>query len=116
MPIKFHEHKPKSLTEAIDILYASMSDEEKTFVQDNGTVILHHSFGMAMRNNWGLWSGSDLKEFFVTTYGIEHADDMSGLIMDGLEARVKGESFEDGDIQIRVDAYKQHWIDTEAKV
>ena len=50
----------------------------------NGTendMYLQHSYlGRDLRNNWGLWSGSCLSKWF-NNIGIEHADDMSGIIL-----------------------------------
>lgn len=112
MPINFRDHKPKTLTEAIDILYDAMTDDEKKSVRENGAITLHHGFGTALRNNWGLWSGSKLKQFFEKTYGIKHADDMSGLILEGLDARLNGLEF---DVLAKVESYKQHWIDQGVK-
>ena len=41
----------------------------------------HHSLGMWIRNNWGLWGGSRLQKYF-TDRGIAHPDNMSGIILD----------------------------------
>lgn len=59
----------------------------------------HHGIGRWIRNNWGLWSGSTLSEWF-NEIEITHADDMSGIILEsywkflnnkpiGLEDQVK---------------------------
>lgn len=40
----------------------------------------HHGFGTWMRNNWGLWSGSQLVDDF-NQLGITHPDDMTGIIL-----------------------------------
>jgi hypothetical protein len=40
----------------------------------------HHSIGMWMRNNWGLWGGSRLQDYFMRQ-GIRHPDEMSGVIL-----------------------------------
>jgi hypothetical protein len=41
----------------------------------------HMSFGMWLRNNWGLWKGSRLASYF-NQLGIRYPDDMSGIILD----------------------------------
>lgn len=41
----------------------------------------HHGFGTWLRNNWGLWHGSVLSEWF-NARGITHPDDMSSIILD----------------------------------
>ncbi len=40
----------------------------------------HFGLGMWMRNNWGLWRGSRLQEYFVEL-GYEHPDHVSGTIL-----------------------------------
>jgi hypothetical protein len=42
--------------------------------------VYHFSLGMWMRNNWGLWHGSRLSEYF-NEHGVHHPDDMSGIIL-----------------------------------
>ncbi|MBO9500701.1 DUF6794 domain-containing protein [Brevundimonas sp. A19_0] len=44
------------------------------------TVMAHFGIGMWMRNNWGLWGGGPLARHF-NEMGIEHPDDMSGIIL-----------------------------------
>ncbi len=39
----------------------------------------HHGLGMWLRNNWGLWRGSRLAQWFRDK-GVQHPDDMSGII------------------------------------
>ena len=41
----------------------------------------HHTLGMALRNRWGLWQGSKLYKYFKNR-GINHPDDMSGILME----------------------------------
>jgi len=41
----------------------------------------HFGLGLWMRNNWGLWAGSRLSNYF-NCLGIFHPDDMSGVILD----------------------------------
>ena len=105
--ITFADHNPQTLDEAIDILYRNLDDEERKEIKSvsDGTPF-HHGFGTSVRNGWGLWQGSDLKTFFETTYGLGHADDMSGIILDALVSKVHGDPF---DVQVQVDYYKDYW-------
>lgn len=112
MPVVWADHNPKTLFEAVDIIAGNLDSEEIKYIHDNGATSVHHWFGMAMRNNWGLWQGSDLRKHFIKRYGIKHADDMSALILDAVEAQVKGTPWNEGDAEIHADRYKQHWIDT----
>lgn len=94
MPI-IYEPIPATLDEAIDRLFGNLSPEEHSMIAstDKCAIRLHTSVGMGLRNEWGLWSGSPLKTHFEETFGLHHADDMSSMILDGLECRVKGLPF-----------------------
>ena len=69
------------------------------------TACMHHGFLMNIRNNWGLWSGSDLREWFFDRR-IMHADDMSSVIMDSYIAKLKGKDF---NISAAQRKYEKHW-------
>lgn len=97
---------PKTLEEAVNFLYANITDDDFTFIKINGVIMLHHGFGTNMRNKWNLWYDSELAEFFRTTYGLGHADDMSSVILDYLYHKVMGYTF---DIQATVDYFRDHW-------
>jgi hypothetical protein len=104
--MNFNETKPTTLEEAIKLIVDDLRPEDREYIAKEGTAGSHHSFGMALRNGWGLWHGSELAEHFKSTYGLGHADDMSGLIMAGVKAAVRGQVF---DPQPEVDRYKEHW-------
>jgi hypothetical protein len=42
---------------------------------------VHHTFGMYLRNNWGLWRDSKLAKNLYAM-GILHPDDMTAIILD----------------------------------
>lgn len=42
--------------------------------------LYHFGLGMWLRNNWGLWGGSRLQQYFFKK-GIDHPDNMSGVIL-----------------------------------
>lgn len=106
MPIKFEEHKPKTLEEAVDTLCMHLDAQEAAYVKIQGAEILHHSLGQAMRNEWGLWNGSELKTHFMETYKLGHADDMSGMILKGLTCKVRDESY---DAEADAEHYREFW-------
>ena len=54
--------------------------EFKTQSENSAVATTHHSVGRWIRNQWGLWQGSPLKEYFLEL-GVEHPDDMSGIII-----------------------------------
>lgn len=64
------------LKKMLPLKFVKEIKEQKEF----DTIQYHHSLGMWMRNNWGLWQGSRLKEYFKSI-GIHHPDDMSGIIL-----------------------------------
>jgi hypothetical protein len=52
---------PKTLDEAVTNILASMSDADKTQVRDtkkSDLILFHHSWGMGIRNEFGLWKGN----------------------------------------------------------
>ena len=77
---------PSTLEETILALDELLSEEDRKFIQESkdpeGAVIgMHHSLGQAIRNKWGLWMGSPLARHMKEVHGVDHPDDMSGLIL-----------------------------------
>lgn len=91
---------PDTLDAAIEFLKAQPCNMvAKAMTEDDFCSECHHSVGMRIRNEWGLWRGSVLAKWF-NARGIYHPDDMSGIIIDtfwrtvndkpiGLEAQIK---------------------------
>ncbi len=52
---------------------------------------VHHGLGRYLRNNWGLWGRSKLAEN-LSQMGVFHPDDMSGIILDSYQRKLKGEA------------------------
>jgi len=48
--------------------------------KDENMAYTHFGMGMWIRNNWGLWHGSSLVDYF-NQIGIFHPDDMSSIIV-----------------------------------
>lgn len=95
MPINLRITQPKTLEGAVDFIVNQMSDDEKKFVLTHGATQLHMTVGMALRNEWNLWGTQEdkpkwLHDHFVKRFGLGIADDMSCLILEGVEARVQG--------------------------
>lgn len=82
---------PNDLDEAIEIIVKS---------KNNGTIN-----GMAMRNSWGLWSGSPLAQWFYTK-NIYHADDMSGIISESYQRHINNQPRE---LDEQIKKYHAHW-------
>lgn len=99
---------PTTLDEAVEMLYASLEEEDKNFIKNESPDSIHHGAGRWLRNNWSLWQReTPLVQWFIKNLGIGHADDLSGTIHAALWAKVKGEKF---DAIAHVEHYKKHWI------
>lgn len=72
---------PKTIDEAISMLEKILSDEDREYLLKNGAISMHHSLGRWIRNEWGLWTGSELKNE-LKKKGFEHPDDMSNYIIE----------------------------------
>ena len=72
---------PKTVDEAISTLEKILSDEDREYLLKNGAISMHDSLGRWIRNEWGLWTGSDLKNE-LKKKGFEHPDDMSNYIIE----------------------------------
>lgn len=101
---------PKTLNEAIDHLYSTLTEEDKEFIRNNDHGSIHHFTGMAVRNAWGLWKEGtpfkkDIKERF-NLFG--HGDDCSGLIFEGVWTKVKGGDV-DAVLKATAESYHKHW-------
>ena len=75
--------KPKTLEDTFVYLDQIIDDTTTynfmTLPDDVAVSRLHFPFGMWIRNNWGLWKGSDLKNYFEKQ-GVYHPDAMSSII------------------------------------
>lgn len=56
-------------------------DTIKSLPNREETIMYHHSLGMWIRNNWGLWKGSRLQRYFINRK-ITHPDSMSSTILE----------------------------------
>jgi len=65
----------------------------------------HMGFGMWLRNNWGLWGGSRLSQYFHEL-GIDFAEDMSGIIFDSYHRYLLGTQIK---LAEQVKSYKDYW-------
>ena len=65
----------------------------------------HMGLGMWMRNNWGLWGGSRLAAWF-NAQGINHPDDMSGIILDSFWRYLNGKPIK---LDEQVKYYQGYW-------
>lgn len=71
---------PRDIEDCMLELDRMLTLEEKNTFLKSMPWQLHEGLGWYLRNNWGLWGGSRLKEYF-TTFGITHPDNMSSIIL-----------------------------------
>ena len=74
---------PKTVDEAVKTLAKIVSKEDRDYLLENGAISVHHSMGRWIRNEWGLWTDSELKDE-LKQKGFEHPDDMSNYIIEEL--------------------------------
>jgi hypothetical protein len=101
-------HIPKNLDECFaeldrmihpDLIKKMRSEPQTEMIQ------YHFGLGMWMRNNWELWGDSRLCKFF-NNIGIQHPDDMSGIILNSYWAHLNGKPL---DIEKQVGFYREYW-------
>lgn len=74
---------PKTVDEAVKTLAKILSKEDRDYLLENGAISMHDSLGRWIRNEWGLWAGSELKdELMNMNKGLNHPDDMSNYIIE----------------------------------
>ncbi len=74
---------PKTVDEAVKTLAKIVSEEDRDYLLKNGAISMHDSLGRWIRNEWGLWTGSELKnELMNMNKGLNHPDDMSNYIIE----------------------------------
>lgn len=93
------------LREALDWLDRHLDDKDKDYIRVHGIDNLHHGLGRFIRNEFGLWSGGPLKDYFVNL-GINHGDDMSGIILKAYCLRLRSTEF---DLTSEVEYYQNYW-------
>ena len=75
---------PIDLSDAHQELMTMLSEDEliefKNTNEKDVIVMYHFGLGMWIRNNWKLWRGSRLSEYF-DSLGVSHPDDISGIIL-----------------------------------
>jgi hypothetical protein len=84
--MKFNEDRvPATLDEAVALFIEGLSIEDVADITNPKTDAIHAHFtwGMMLRNEWELWNKENrIVMWFKENYGLDHADDISGLILD----------------------------------
>lgn len=100
---------PSTLDEAVKLLKDSLTPEDIDEIRRPNSVSAqcHFTGGMIIRNEWSLWDiNSILVRWFQGRYGVTHADDISGIILECLWNDVRGEPRRD---KILAEQFKKHW-------
>jgi len=97
---------PTTLDEAVALLVAQVSEEDKEYFLSQSDSSFHFTTGMAIRNAWGLWDKESPLYWRFAKMGIYHADDASSIILAAFRARLKGETF---DLTAQVKHYRDFW-------
>jgi hypothetical protein len=90
---KFGVYIPKDIYDAhkeLDKMLSIELKEEMKSGSEGDLIKYHFGLGRWMRNNWALWAGSNLSEWF-NSQGIRHPDDMSGIILDSYFRHLRDE-------------------------
>jgi hypothetical protein len=77
----------------------------KAMDESDFLAMIHHGFGQWIRNNWGLWKGSVLSEYF-NGMGIAHPDDMSSIILISWHRKMNGKRLK---VKAQVKYYQAYW-------
>lgn len=100
---------PNDFEESLIILDSMTHPKMKEWIRclDDGEFsgYVHHGFGMYLRNNWGLWADSELAKNLYNM-GILHPDDMSAIILDSYQRRLKGEDIK---LDEQLKYYQDYW-------
>lgn len=99
---------PSNLEECFQELHKKSFDmdlEEIKSLPEEEMIRLHHTLGRWIRNNWGLWIGSPLKDYFISL-GLSHPDDMSGVILTSFYRHLKGLPL---DVEGQIKEYLEYW-------
>lgn len=103
------DYVPYNLDDAVKTLKEGLTpDDIKEIKKETfDAAKVHFTVGMMLRNEWSLWEKDTiLVKWFKKNYGIDHADDLSGLIIDCLVQDVQGKPRRDKELAKR---YIDHW-------
>jgi hypothetical protein len=82
-----------------DLVEKMKSGPEKDMIK------YHHGLGTWLRNNWGLWAGSRLRDYFKKL-GLAHPDDMSSVVLYSFWRHLNGKPLK---VDEQVKYYQEYW-------
>ena len=69
-------------------------------------ILYHHSIGMYIRNNYGLWSADSELCRYLLELGFRHPDDMSSAILESFWCKRHGVEY---DLDAEIKKYAEYW-------
>jgi len=99
---------PNNLEECFPDLEKVLNEDdlkEFTAKPESDVIKWHHSLGRWIRNNWTLWKGGKLANYFKAME-INHPDDMSGIILTSFWRYRNSKPIE---LEAQVKSYKDYW-------
>ena len=109
---------PETMTEAVRAVSMSLSrqDSKKFLIMLKGggdpfsgeSFFNTKSFGMQLRNSWGLWTESQLKDYF-SQRGVTHPDWMTSAIFEAWSDEVENGSFDEEAIIAKYAKVEKDW-------
>lgn len=73
----------------LDKYWSPTTRDTFTALQAKDVIGAHFGVGQWMRNNWGLWAGGPLNQFY-TAQGVAHPDSMSTVILNAYWLKLQG--------------------------
>jgi hypothetical protein len=104
-----HVTIPESLEAAYEYLRHRLDLDivlNKKKSPDELVTMAHHGIGQWIRNHWGLWQKTGPLWEYLSSLGLWHPDDMSGVILKGFICHIQEKEF---DIQAEVKHYERYW-------
>lgn len=108
---------PSNLEEAVSLLKDALDENEKAVVKNiivTKLHVLHVSVGQCIRNEWSLWERKNvLPQWFKKQYGVDHADDVSAIIIECVVADLLGRPRKDKEL---AKEFIEHWNTHKKKI
>ena len=97
--------EPETLWELIDKVYEGLDKPSRRYLKEGYPV--HYRFGINIRYDYHLWDRkSPVVQWCIANLGLDHADDISGLVISGLRLKAKEELL---NLDDEIARYKAHW-------
>lgn len=108
------DNVPSNLEEAISLLKNALDEKEKNVIKKLSVTKLHMSVGQFIRNEWSLWDKENvLTQWFKKNYGVDHADDVSAIIVECTVADLLGRPRQDKEL---AKDFIEHWETHKKKI